>query len=253
MRQIQILHGKGISELSAAGTLRFYERPPLAPVIHSSRSPREEWQRFLSARHDAVLELAALCDLVVTRLGQDMANIFFAHAVLLEDDDLTGMVNEDISSGLTAEYAVCHACEHFVAEFRALPDPYMQARAMDVLDVSRRLFRTLEGWREPDPLLRGPAILAVSQILPSEVLALDPMKLLGIIACEGSLDSHSTMILRSMEVAAIGQVEVPRDWNERQVLLDGATGRIYLEPDPSLIHQPAVRTPRRAPRQLQMR
>ena len=206
MRQIQILHGKGISELSAAGTLRFYERPPLAPVIHSSRSPREEWQRFLSARHDAVLELAALCDLVVTRLGQDMANIFFAHAVLLEDDDLTGMVNEDISSGLTAEYAVCHACEHFVAEFRALPDPYMQARAMDVLDVSRRLFRT-----------------------------------------------HSTMILRSMEVAAIAQVEVPRDWNERQVLLDGATGRIYLEPDPSLIHQPAVRTPRRAPRQLQMR
>ena len=111
MRQIQILHGKGISELSAAGTLRFYERPPLAPVIHSSRSPREEWQRFLSARHDAVLELAALCDLVVTRLGQDMANIFFAHAVLLEDDDLTGMVNEDISSGLTAEYAVCHRSE----------------------------------------------------------------------------------------------------------------------------------------------
>ena len=37
------------------------------------------------------------------------------------------------------------------------------------------------------------------------------------------------------------------------VLLDGATGRIYLEPDPNLVQQPVVRTPRRAPRQLQMR
>lgn len=124
---------------------------------------------------------------------------------------------------------------------------------MDILDVSRRLFRALEGWREPDPLFRGPAILVVPQILPSEVLALDPQKLLGIIACQGSLDSHSTMILRSMEVAAIAQVEVPRDWNDRPVLLDGATGRIYLEPDPNLVQQPVVRTPRRAPRQLQMR
>lgn len=253
MRQIQMLHGKGISELSAAGPLRFYDRPPLAPVIHSSRTPQEEWKRFLAARHNAILELAALCDVVISRLGQDLANIFFAHAVLMEDDDLTAMVKQDIFTGMTAEYAVYRVCDHFVMEFQALHDPYMQARAMDILDVSRRLFRALEGWREPDPLFRGPAILVVPQILPSEVLALDPQKLLGIIACQGSLDSHSTMILRSMEVAAIAQVEVPRDWNDRPVLLDGATGRIYLEPDPNLVQQPVVRTPRRAPRQLQMR
>ena len=149
MRQIQMLHGKGISELSAAGPLRFYDRPPLAPVIHSSRTPQEEWKRFLAARHDAILELAALCDVVISRLGQDLANIFFAHAVLMEDDDLTAMVKQDIFTGMTAEYAVYRVCDHFVMEFQALHDPYMQARAMDILDVSRRLFRALEGWRTP--------------------------------------------------------------------------------------------------------
>lgn len=250
MRQIPMIHGKGISDLSAAGPLRFYDRPPLNPMRRSSDSPQEEWTRYLAARHDAILELAALCDTVIPRLGQDMANIFFAHAVLLEDSDLTNLIQEQIRLGKSAEYAVSLVCGRFVTEFKALNDPYMQARAMDILDVSRRLFRTLEGWHEPDPLARGPAILVVPHILPSEVLALDPQKLLGIIACKGSLDSHSTMILRRMEVAAITQADVPRDWNNRSVLLDGDTGRIYLEPDPSFVQQGSARTPRRAPRCL---
>lgn len=249
MRQIQMIHGEGISELSAAGPLRFYDRPPLVPDMRSHRTAQEEWSRYLAARHEAILELAALCDVVISRLGQDMANIFFAHAVLLEDTDLTSLIQEQIRLGKTAEYAVCLVCSRFVKEFKALHDPYMQARAMDILDISRRLVRTLENWSEPDPLARGPAILVVPQILPSEVLALDPQLLLGIIACQGSVDSHSTMILQRMKVAAITQADVPREWNGRPVLLDGATGRIYLEPDPNLV-QPVVRTPRRAPRQF---
>lgn len=253
MRQIQVIHGKGISELSAVGPLCFYDRPPLNPMRRSSSTPQAEWKRYLAARHEAILELAALSDVVISRMGQDMANIFLAHAVLLEDTDLTSLIQEQINSGKTAEYAVFLVCGRFVTEFKALHDPYMQARAMDVLDVSRRLLRMLEGWHEPDPLAHGPAILAVPQILPSEVLALDPQKLLGIVACQGSLDSHSTMILRQMGVAALTQADVPRDWNGQSVHLDGAAGRVYLESDPGPAPQSAPRTPRRAPRQFYMR
>jgi len=216
--------------------------------MQSSRSPQEEWTRFSTAQREAALELTGLGDAMIPRLGQDMANIFFAHVALTEDADLTSLVWEQIQTGQTAEYAVQDVCSRFETDFQALEDPYMQARAMDIFDISRRLVRTLEGGDEPDPLARGPAILVVPQILPSEVMALDPKKLLGIISCHGSLDSHSTMILQSMDVAAITQVIVPREWNGRPALLDGATGRIYLEPDSSLVQQRAPHAPRRVPR-----
>lgn len=231
-----VAEGKSILDQIAYGRLRFFCRHLPELTERSSRTWGEESVRFQLAQNRAVLELAAVYDQAARQVGADIASVFAVHAMLLEDRDFVDSILTMIRDReVTAEFAVQTTGERFAATFAAMDNPYMQARAADIRDITRRMVRLLLGWYPPDPLGNGPAILVADEFLPSEVLDLDNRKLLGLIAREGSVDSHTAMLLRAYRIPAMAEVDLAPCWDGHRALLDGFGHRLYLDPDGELL------------------
>ena len=228
--------GKSILSQVAYGRLRFVQRhlPELAE--YSSRTWGEESERFRIAQNRAVLELAAFYDQASRQVGAEIASVFAVHAMLLEDRDFVDTVLAIIRNrGVTAEFAVRTTGDRLAATFAAMDSLYMQARAADIRDISRRVVRLLLAWHSSYPLRGGPAILVSDEFLPSEVMDLDNRKLLGLIARKGSVDSHTAMLLRAYRIPAMAEVDLDPCWDGHRALLDGFDHRLYLDPDGELL------------------
>ncbi|MEM5780189.1 MAG: phosphoenolpyruvate-utilizing N-terminal domain-containing protein [Lawsonibacter sp.] len=234
--------GKSILDQIVFGRLRFFHR--LIPEVAEFSQLRwqEEEERFRKAQRRAVLQLAALYDQTSSQVGEGMAAIFAIHAMLLEDEDFVESIQTLIRErGTTAEYAVRVVGRGFGAAFAAMDSPYMRARAADIRDISRRVMALLLKNRPQDPLREGPAILVSDEFLPSEVLDLDHRRLLGLIARRGSVDSHTSMLLRAYGIPAMAEVELDQEWDGHLALLDGFDHRLYLDPDRELLETLRVR------------
>lgn len=234
--------GKSILGQIVFGRLRFLRRPEQDVTEYSSLTWEEENQRFLSAQSCAVFQLTALYDRALRWVGEGMASIFTIHALLLQDEELVGAIQAMIrEQGVTAEYAVRAVGDRFSRIFRELDSSYMQARAMDIRDICHRMIRLLLGHERYDPLREGPAILVADEFFPSEVLDLDHRKLLGLIARQGNVDSHTAMLLRAYGIPAMAEVELGVEWDGHLALLDGFDHRLYLEPDRDTLDQLRMR------------
>lgn len=231
-----VTEGKSILDQVSYGRLRFVHRhlPELAE--HSSRTWEEESERFRIAQSRAVLELAAFYDQASRQVGPEIASVFAVHAMLLEDRDFADAVLAMIRDlEATAEFAVQVTGERLAATFAAMDSLYMQARAADIRDISRRVVRLLLAWHPSDPLRGGPAILVSDEFLPSEVMDLDTRKLLGLVSRKGSVDSHTAMLLRAYRIPAMAEVDLDPCWDGHRALLDGFDHRLYLDPDGGLL------------------
>ena len=233
---MKILTGKSILDQVAYGPLRVYRRQPFQLDFLSQLSSADEIHRFQTAQHRAVLQLADLYDQASLMVGPQAASIFAIHAMLLEDTSFVDSILSIIQTQyITAEYAVQVAGTSYSAAFAALDNPYMAARGADLRDISNRVIRLLLGQKTPDPLGNRPAILVSDELLPSEVMALDRKKLLGLVTWHGSTDSHTTMLLRLMNIPGLAQTDIGQEWDGHQALLDGSAQSLYLDPDKQLV------------------
>ena len=233
---MKILTGQSILDQVAYGPLRVYRRQPFQLDFLSQLPSGEEVRRFQSAQHRAVLQLAELYDQASLVVGAQAASIFAIHAMLLEDTSFVDSILSIIQTQYTtAEYAVQVAGTSYSAAFAAMENPYMAARGADLRDISNRVIRLLLGQKTPDPLGGRSAILVSDELLPSEVLALDRRKLLGLVTWHGSVNSHTDMLLRLLNIPGLAQANVNQDCDGHQALLDGFRQNLYLDPDKQLV------------------
>lgn len=234
---MQVLFGKAIMDQIVAGRLCFYRRPAPQVQLYTRGDWRQELNRFHQAQQTAILELNTLYHRALNQVGEGVASIFLIHGMLLEDHDYTQTVRAIIQGqSTTAEYAVQMAEVSFAAAFSAMESTYMQARAVDIRDISQRVLRALMGGRQ-ELLMDEPAILVSNEFLPSEVMDFDQRRLLGLITRKGSLDSHTAMLVRAYHIPAIVEVAVLPKWEGRLALMDGYTGTVYVDPDPEILEQ----------------
>ena len=234
---VQILTGKAIMEQIVAGRLCFYRRPAPQVQLYTQGDWRQEVNRFHRAQQIAILELTTLYHRALNQVGEGVASSFLIHGMLLEDHDYGETVRGRINGqGATAEYAVQMAEVSFAAAFSAMDSPYMQARAVDIRDISQRVLRALMGGRQL-LLMDEPAILVADEYLPSEVMDFDQRRLLGLITRKGSLDSHTAMLVRAYHIPAIVEVNVPPRAEGHLALMDGYTGSVYIDPEQGQLNQ----------------
>lgn len=229
---MQVVRGTSILKQNAIGKLHFLHRAFPEPAAATRLSREEEWERFCKAQQTGVLELAGLYDRAAQEVGSETAAIFAIHAMLLEDEDLSRMVREQIfDHGTSAEYAVWKTAVDVTAAFRNMDDPYMKARGADILDIAIHVLRLLRG-EELGTAPDSPIILVADYFLPSEVMwANGNGKLRGVISRQGSTDSHTAMLLQAYHIPAFVDVELDEKWHGHPALLDGHAGVIYLDPD----------------------
>ena len=138
-----------------------------------------------------------------------------------------------MESGLNAEAAVSDAGEMQAAAFASMDDDYFKARAADVKDISGRLVGILLGVVQGGIDSDVPVILASDDLAPSETVQLDKSKILGFVTSGGSGSSHTAILARTMGIPAIIGVgdKLKAEYEGREVIIDGSTGAIALDPD----------------------
>lgn len=233
---MQVATGKSILNGIAIGPLRIYKKTEAQTSQTSTLTPAEEWERFQAACARAKEQLSGLYDKALNEVGEDNAAIFEIHQMMLEDEDYLdaakGIIN---TQGATAEYAATTTGENFSAAFAAMEDAYMQARATDVKDISRRVVNILTGQDDAAALDDQPAILVADDLTPSETVQLDKSKLLGFITRHGSSNSHTAILARTMNIPALIGVDFDESWDGKLAVLDGYNHCVYIDPAQELL------------------
>ncbi len=228
------IQGKGVSTGIAAGPLYFYRRADSTVRRYTVEDRDAEWARFKAAQEKAIAELGELAEKARAEAGDEAAMLFETHQMMVEDMDYEEAIEAGIKeSGLNAEAAVSDAGEMQAAAFAAMDDDYFKARAADVKDISGRLVGILLGVVQGGIDSDVPVILASDDLAPSETVQLDKSKILGFVTSGGSGSSHTAILARTMGIPAIIGVgdKLKAEYEGREVIIDGSTGAIALDPD----------------------
>jgi phosphocarrier protein FPr len=226
--------GIPISEGYALAPLYKYQaqRPPIP--THPAENPEVEWTRLQAALESTSRDITLLARRMKQSIGSNEGAIFDAHLLILQDPELIKQARAGIDERHENAAFAWNAAITAVAEsYRALNDPYLQTRAVDVEDVGAQVLFAMADKSARAPLtFDGPVILYAADLTPTETSELDMQRVLGIITAGGGPTSHSAIISRALGIPAVAGVGTLLDRAPGGALtgIDGFTGEIWLEP-----------------------
>lgn len=189
--------------------------------------------------HDAVdaskKELEIIKQKATENLGADEAEVFEAHLTILSDPEMLGQIEDKIKNDkVNAEAALKAVTDMFIQMFEAMTDnAYMQERAGDVRDVTKRVMSHLLGVTLPNPALIDEEVVIVAHDLtPSDTAQLDRKYVKGFITDIGGRTSHSAIMSRTLEIpAVVGSETATQDIKADDIVaLNGIDGVALVNP-----------------------
>jgi len=227
--------GKGVYGAIAIGRIAVYKRQSSKIEKIQITDPEAEIARVEAAKEQALGQLQGIYERALKEVGEEEAQIFEVHMMMLEDDDYNDAVRDMITSEcVNAEYAVASARDQFADMFAAMDDSYFQARAADVKDISNRLLGCLEGGIGAMATTDDKVIICSDDLAPSETVSLDKSKVLAFATAYGSSNSHTAILARNMNIPAIiglGDEFLAQIKDGQMCCVDGYTGEVFVEPD----------------------
>lgn len=228
------LKGKSVFSGISIGPLALFHRNTISTAVRPIEDVDAEIARFQKAREEAIGQLKDLYVKAVDKVGEEQAAVFEVHQMMLDDDDyIEGIETKICDEKMNAEAAVDQTAQKFAEMFRSMEDAYMQARASDVLDISRRVEQQLCGGPGIDFSNYDHVIIAADDLAPSETLQLDTDKILGFVTSAGSTNSHTAILARTLGIAAVVSTgtQLHNDVDNMTAIIDGTTGTVYINPD----------------------
>ncbi|MGI5967797.1 phosphoenolpyruvate--protein phosphotransferase [Anaerotruncus rubiinfantis] len=229
------LNGKSVCGGVAIGKVAFYRRYGSGVVKrYHVQDAAAERARFEQAKAKAGAQLQALYEKALGEVGEANAAIFEIHQMMLEDQDYCDSIANIIDTQqVNAEYAVAQTANNFAQMFAAMDDAYMQARAADVRDISERLMAILANAERAAFSAGGPVLVAAEDLAPSETIQMDKSKVLGFLTAQGSANSHTAILARTMNIPAVVDIGemLTEEYDGKMAVVDGFTGVVYIDPD----------------------
>ena len=192
------------------------------------------------ARLDAALaasqdELSVIREKAVESLGEEAAAVFDAHLMVLADPEMTGQIRETIrAKQVNAEAALTEVTNMFIAIFEGMEDnPYMQERAADIRDVTKRVLANLLGKKLPNPAtIDEESIVVAHDLTPSDTAQLNKKFVKAFVTNIGGRTSHSAIMARTLEIAAVlGTNNITELVKDGDILaVSGITGEVVINP-----------------------
>lgn len=224
--------GRIIVQKIAIGRIWFYTKEEQSVKRYKVEDTEKEWDRYEAAKDEAVRELNGLKKKAVRELGEINGAIFEAHAMMLEDRDYSDSVKNIIETqSVNAEYAVAATGDNFARMFSGMEDEYFRAKAEDVQDISERVIGILSGRRKKKRMEQEPVIVVAEDLAPSETVQMDKSQVLGFVTRQGSSQSHTAILARTMNLPALIGIPVKAEWDGKLAAIDGINGILYVDPD----------------------
>lgn len=209
--------------------------PPLTFTKEKITGVEQECDRFNEARKKAYQDVEGIYANAKRRLASSDAEIFQAHLQMLDDPEFNGEITALIKNEqVNAEYALDTVAKKFITLFEAMTDnAYMQERASDIRDISKRLMSHLLGVMLPDLReISEEVILVADDLTPSDTAQLNKAYIQGFVTNAGGRTSHSAIMARSLEIPAIvGTDHITKHVQAGDLLvIDALEGEVIINP-----------------------
>lgn len=237
---MMVSQGKSVLKGIAIGKVYLFQNQKAEAVEKTITDTEAETARFHAARESSMKQLEDLYDKALSQVGEEQAMIFEVHRMMLEDLDFIENTEEKIRDGKkNAEYAVQTTGEEMSQVFASLEDDYMRARSADVLDVAGRVVENLMGISGDVIMSDEPVILLAEDLTPSETVQMDKSKILAFVCTQGSLNSHTAILARSMNIPSLMKtdLELRPELHGKTAIVDGFMGQITVEPDEAYLDE----------------
>ncbi|WP_404330789.1 phosphoenolpyruvate--protein phosphotransferase [Mesobacillus maritimus] len=197
-------------------------------------NPDSEIQRLKEALDISKQELEKIKENARKSLGDEHAEIFSAHLLVLSDPEMIHPIQDKIKTeNVNAEAALDETANMFIDMFKAMDNEYMRERAADIQDVTKRVMAHLLGVTFPDPALIDEEVVIIAEDLtPSDTAQLNKQFVKGFTTNIGGRTSHSAIMARSLEIpAVVGTKTIISDASEGDlIIVDGMDGKVIINP-----------------------
>jgi multiphosphoryl transfer protein len=223
-------HPIGASPGLGMGPARSARSGPVAVPDEVAEDPATEWRRVSKAIAAARRTISQLRTRTAREVGEAEAAIFDAHHLLLDDTELLDRARLLTDAGLSGPTAWSGAVAELAAEFAALTDPYLQARAADVRAVGDQVLRAMLGSATSDTETSG--VLVADDLTPAEAAELVPGQVAAVLMAFGSPQAHNVILLRAKGIpAVVGAGKSVLDVADGTVVtVDGTRGEFAIDP-----------------------
>lgn len=234
--------GIAASDGIAIGKAYLLMEPDLSFEKRSVEDSEGEIARLLKSFETAISEVEAIREKVATTVGEEEAQVFDAHAMVLSDPEMLESIQSNIRDNkVNAEQALKDVATMFISMFEGMEDnPYMQERAADIRDVTDRVLSHLLGVKIPNPsTIQEEVVIVARDLTPSDTAQLNREFVKGFVTDIGGRTSHSAIMARSLEIPAIvGTKSVTSAVQEGDLLIiDGLDGNVIINPDEATLKE----------------
>ena len=231
----EMLKGIAASDGVAVAKAYLLVQPDLSFETLSVEDTNAEEARLDAALEASQNELSLIRENAVASLGEEAAQVFDAHMMVLSDPEMVGQIKETIrTKKINAEAGLKEVTDMFIAIFEGMEDnPYMQERAADIRDVTKRVLANLLGKKLPNPAtINEEAIVVAHDLTPSDTAQLNKQFVKAFVTNIGGRTSHSAIMARTLEIAAVlGTNNITDLVKDGDVLaVSGITGEVVINP-----------------------
>lgn len=215
-----------------------------------------EVRRFTQSLEKTRDELLDLKQKVSRSMGEEYAQIFEAHAMIVGDASFADKVTQKIEEEqVNAEWALAEVQEELQARFASFEDDYLRERSADVKDVAERVLVNLQGIAHHDlSEINHDVIIIADDLTPSDTIHFNRKPIVGFVTEVGGRTSHTSIIAKSLFMPAV--IGVPRLTkivdNDELVIVDGYEGTIVVNPTQAMIQEYLSRVSRHEEAELKL-
>ncbi len=232
----------------AIGPAFVYKRDKLVIEHRTIEDPAAELERLETARALAHQQLEEIYQKALAESGEEDAEIFKAHIMMLDDPELIGEIKKTVEENqINVESAVSDTVENYASMLEALEDEYLSARALDIRDIGSRMLRILLGVGDaPAEGLDTPSIIVAKDLTPSDTVLLDKDYVLGFCTSKGGATSHTAILARSLGIPAVvgAGKKVRKVKDGTSIVIDGDIGEVIIKPDEAALTEYLIRQER---------
>src|SRR5258706_5703851 len=228
-----VLRGIGTSPGVARGPVHV-----LAPRLdlgnldyRPARTIAAEWRGLQRALRETVRQLNDLRETVGERFGEELADVFTTHIMILEDQGFRARLRRQLGVHGNGARALVETLQGYASILASTEDVTLRERAADLEDVLQRAVGELVGVRLHNTKLRQGVIVVAERITPTEFVLLETEKVAGLVTEHGGPTSHAAIFARSLEIPAVSGV--PRVASnlspEDELIVDGLEGVVIAK------------------------
>ena len=228
--------GIAASDGVAIGKAYLLTEPDLSFEKKNVFDTENEKSRLQDSIEISKKEIQTIRDRVAETVGEEEAQVFDAHLMVLSDPELIDSIHMNITTNeVNAEQALMEVTSMFVTMFEEMVDnPYMQERAADIRDVTERVLSHLLGVTIPNPSsIQEEVVIVAKDLTPSDTAQLNREFVKGFVTDIGGRTSHSAIMARSLEIpAVVGTKTITEGLENGDILIiDGLDGNVIINPD----------------------